>query len=89
MDQGNLKSLLQQLESELRATDTTDPRNRALLQRLADDIRPLLADKIPPPPHYHGLRDRLTEAATAFEAEHPRLGATMENVINLLARLNL
>jgi hypothetical protein len=41
------------------------------------------------PEQHPGLRQRLAEAAAAFEAEHPRLAMTLENVVNQLAQLNL
>jgi hypothetical protein len=90
MDKQRLKSLLHQLEAELRAADVSaDPENRARMQRVVDDIRPLLAGRDVPAAHYEGLRDRLSEVATEFEAEHPRIGSAIENVINFLAQVNL
>ena len=85
----NLSSLLRQLESELRKADPKDPATRALIERLATDIRPLLNSSAARPGQHIGLRERLAEAATAFEAEHPRLATTVENVVNQLAQLNL
>jgi uncharacterized protein DUF4404 len=89
MDQKELSSLLQQLDRELRATGRIDPKNRELIQRLSDDIRPILASKAPTAEHYRSLRDRLTDAAAAFEVGHPGVGSAIENVIDALVRLNL
>ena len=89
MNEQEFTALLRRLESELRTADPTNPATRALIQRLAQDIRPLLDDRSPRPNQHPGLRERLAEAATAFEAEHPRLAMTLENVVNQLAQLNL
>lgn len=89
MDQKELSSLLQQLDRELRATDRIDPGNRELVQRLSEDIRPLLAGKNATSEHYRGLRERLAEAVTGFETEHPKVASAIENVIDTLVRMNL
>lgn len=91
MDQRRLQELLTALHDELLAAGPVDAENRDLLQHLAGDIRVMLdaepgtADAA----RYQGLRGRLRQAATAFEASHPRLATAMEKVIDTLAFYNL
>jgi hypothetical protein len=88
VDPAELNALLRKLHAELHTQRTLDPRNRELIDQLAGDIRTVL-DHESPAGRYHGLRDRLTGAAAAFEASHPKLGKAIENVVDALARLNL
>jgi hypothetical protein len=53
------------------------------------DVAEALRDDTKQSVSYQGLRERLIEAASAFEAEHPKLAGALENVVNALARLNL
>jgi len=91
MDQRRLQELLTALHDELLATGPVDAGNRDLLKHLAADIRALL-DAAPggaDAARYQGLSGRLRQAATAFEASHPRLTSAMEKVIDTLAFYNL
>jgi hypothetical protein len=91
MDQRRLQELLTALHDELLAAGPVDAENRDRLRHLAGDIRarldaqPGTADAV----RYQGLSGSLREAATAFEASHPRLTAAMEKVIDTLALYNL
>jgi hypothetical protein len=91
MDQRRLQELLTALHEELLAAGPVDEKNRDLLRHLESDIRSRLdagaatADTA----RYQGLSGSLREAATAFEASHPRLAAAMEKVIDTLALFNL
>lgn len=91
MTQSHLHQLLDELHQELLAARPLDPQSRDLLQHLASDIRAI----VDTPPHlaspdqYQGLRGRLAEAVTAFEASHPGLTTAMERVIDTLALSNL
>lgn len=91
MDQRRLHELLTALHDELVAAGPVDAKNRDLLQHLARDIRAIV-DTGPGgamSERYRGLSGRLREAATAFEASHPRLTTAMEKVIDTLAFYNL
>ncbi len=91
MDQEHLHRVLEELHTELRATKPVDPGTRDLLQHLAQDIGRVLDKKPLPatPEHYRGMRPRLQDAVRAFEASHPELSKTIENVMETLALYNL
>jgi hypothetical protein len=91
MDQDQLHRLLAQLHTELVAARPVDAESRDRLQRLAQDIRAVL-DANPKPASavpYHAMRPKLKDAVTTFEASHPQLTKTIENVIDTLALYNL
>lgn len=91
MDQDQLHHLLAQLHAELVAARPVDAESRDRLQRLAQDIRAVL-DANPRPASaapYHAMRPKLADAVTTFEASHPQLTKTIENVIDTLALYNL
>lgn len=69
MNHAHLHKLLRELHGELLAARTVTPRDRDLLQHLAEDIRAII-DAEPasaPAGAYHPLRQRLAEGVTAFE----------------------
>jgi len=91
MDPDQLHRLLAQLHGELVAARPADAESRAGLQRLAQDIRAVL-DAQPQPAStepYQAMRAKLKDAVTAFEASHPQLTKTIEQVIEMLALYNL
>lgn len=91
MDQDQLHRLLAQLHGELLAARPIDTESRDRLQRLAQDIRAVL-DAKPKPASvepYHAVRSSLQDAVTTFEASHPQLSKTIEQVIETLALYNL
>lgn len=91
MDPRHLHHLLTELHQELLAARPLEPKDRELLQHLAEDIRALV--EAGPEPggaeRYRGLRGRLGQTAAAFEASHPRLTSAMQKVIDTLAVYNL
>ncbi|HYL20155.1 MAG TPA: DUF4404 family protein [Gemmatimonadales bacterium] len=91
MDQRHLHKLLSELHTELLAARSVGKENRALLERLAADIRAIVATEpsAAPAGRYAPLRQRLAEAVVAFETSHPRLSKTIENVIDTLNLYNL
>jgi uncharacterized protein DUF4404 len=91
MDQSHLHKLLGELHQELLAARSVDPKSRDLLQHLARDIQAIVdaPRHQASPDQYQGLRRRLAEAMTAFEASHPHLTTAMERVIDTLAVSNL
>ncbi len=82
---------LQDLHAELIATTPADSAAKARLGQLTDDVRRTIdagtgssaADA------YRGLRQRLADAAAAFQASHPELTAEIEGVIDTLGTHNL
>jgi hypothetical protein len=86
-----LHNLLTDLHGELLAARDVSPKDRDLLQHLAEDIRTIVEAE--PASHapatYHPLRQRLAEGVKAFEASHPQLSKTLANAIDTLALYNL
>jgi len=91
MDQDQLHRLLAQLHAELLAARPVDAESRAGLERLAQDIRSVLDAKPTPESAepYHAMQSKLKDAVTTFEASHPQLSKTIEQVIETLALYNL
>lgn len=91
MNQRPLHTLLAEVHAELLAAQSVDAGDRELLEHLAQDIRSLL--ETPPTAistgQYQSLPPRLREAVRAFEASHPQLTRTMENLIDTLSLYNL
>jgi hypothetical protein len=91
MDQDQLHQRLSQLHAELVATKPVDAETRDRLEVLARDIRAVL-DAEPKPASvepYQAMGARLKEAVASFEASHPQLSKTIENVIETLSLYNL
>jgi hypothetical protein len=86
-----LQQLLEDLHRELLATRTVDPKSRALMEHLASDLRTMSERSTTEPPaeRYGTLRERLLESVKTFEATHPKLSASIEQLIDQLAALNL
>jgi hypothetical protein len=86
-----LHKLLTDLHGELLAARSVGPKDRDLLQHLAEDIRAIVeaGPVAHPTTTYHPLRQRLAEGVKAFEASHPQLSKTLANVIDTLALYNL
>lgn len=90
MDQEQLRRDLQRLDDEIAAAQPGDEKSTALLQKLRDDIRALLAHSgEPPSPHYQTVSETLKDSVYHFDASHPQLAKTMASVIDSLALLNL
>jgi Domain of unknown function (DUF4404) len=86
----HLHELLTELHGELLKAQTVSPKDRELLQHLAQDIRAVVeAEPTGPPGIPHPLRQRLAEGVKAFEASHPQLSKTLANAIDTLALYNL
>ena len=84
---------LKDLHTELMATTPVDSAAKARLGELVGDVRrtidagagiPSAAKRA-----YRGLRQRLADAAAAFQASHPELTAEIEGVIDTLSTHNL
>lgn len=91
MDQVQLHRLLAQLHAELLAARPVDAESRDGLRRLAQDIRSVLDAKptSATAEPYQAIRPKLKDAVTTFEASHPQLSKTIEQVIETLALYNL
>jgi hypothetical protein len=91
MKQHHLHRLLTELHGELLKAQTVSPKDRELLQHLAEDIRAIVEAEptTGSPGLHHPVRQRLAEGVKAFEASHPELSKTLANAIDTLALYNL
>jgi hypothetical protein len=86
MNSEDLHRTLERLRSELRRAPSLDEESRRLLQDLARD-----AERLPrnPTPATHSWGERIEELAVRFEAEHPTLGASLRELMELLGKAGL
>jgi len=89
MDHIRLRDDLRKLQGELRATQSTDPREQRMLRQLETDIEELLSrkdDNLRPDPD---ARERFSEALAQVEASHPRVTLLMRQVVDSLSYLGI
>ena len=90
MDEKKLHEHLAALHQEIGAAKPSDAARRAQMERTAADVRALVTagpgvDRA----QYHGLRERLRALAAAIETDHPKLTASIERVVDMLALYGL
>ncbi len=93
-DQQQLRDTLERLHAELEQTDTLDDNTRGTLQHLMLDIQALLEREGQETAEesagrYNSLTGRLRAAVSEFEADHPRLTASMERAIDALVQMGV
>jgi predicted component of type VI protein secretion system len=86
MSKDTLRKSLERLHEELAATSELDPQARALLSHVAADIERVLAGGSA---HSQSLPEQVEEAAVRFEADHPHLARTLNEITDALARLGV
>lgn len=86
MESERLRETLNELRAELADSDTGDAETRARVQAAADELEAWLERAEEPE---GGLRDRMREAVTRFEEEHPTLSATVQRVVDALSDLGI
>ncbi|MDH4023112.1 MAG: DUF4404 family protein [Gammaproteobacteria bacterium] len=87
MDQNRLRTLLVELDHELKSTGALDARSRELLEQVLADVRkldsPVSADR------HQSAEGRLRELVLHFETEHPRLSGAVAQVADALGKLGI
>ena len=89
MDHERLRSDLQKLHTELRATTSLDASEQKMLRLLESDIAALLAregDNLQPD---DDSRERLRQALAQVEASHPRVTLLLRQMVDSLAYLGV
>jgi len=81
-----LRQTLNELRAELADSDTGDAETRERVQAAADELEAWLERAEEPE---GGLRDRMREAVTRFEEEHPTLASTVQRVVDALSDLGI
>ena len=86
----NLREQLERLDADLRQTKSVDQAGRAILIRLQQDVRDLLARSVEPASlQSHPIRSQLLQGIEHFEMTHPALVAAMEQVVNTLSAMGI
>jgi hypothetical protein len=85
-----LRSRLEQLHGELRTVDPDDPAARSAASSLKSAVATILEQPEADSDHRHeSLYRQLRESLLQFEAVHPTLTASIENVIDTLVQLGV
>jgi hypothetical protein len=86
MNSEDLHRTLERLRGELRQAPSLDDESRRLLQDLARD-----AERLPKgaAPTAHSWSERLEELAVRFEADHPTIGASLRELIEILGKAGI
>lgn len=89
MPRTRLRQTLEELEQELERTGPVDEGSRELLEHVISEVREILARTEEPEEEPRSLRDRLSEATDAFEADHPALAETLGRLATALSQLGI
>ncbi|HZZ70679.1 MAG TPA: DUF4404 family protein [Pirellulales bacterium] len=89
MSAEQIKTVLQQLHSDLGATQTVDPELRALLVKLDGDIQQLLQQAEPNAVEAEGVIGRVEEAATNFSIRHPQVAGLLRQLADGLGQMGI
>jgi hypothetical protein len=83
MGSEDLHQTLARLRAELRDASSLDDESRRLLHEVTRDAERFSGKSARQP---HGWVERLEELAVRFEAEHPRLGASLRELVEILGK---
>ena len=89
MEQQQLRELLETLHQELEQVRTVDEKTGSILSSLRDDIEKLVQEGTQEDAVEENLVERMNEAISHFEEEHPRLSITIQHVLDSLAQMGL
>ena len=85
-----LRKQLERLDADLKQTESVDQTGRAVLHKLQQDIQDLLTRSGEESAHpEHPVTERLRQAIQHFEATHPTLVASMEEIVNTLSTMGI
>jgi hypothetical protein len=79
MSEESLREMVTGLRSELTQPHDLDEPTRRALHELASELEEALDRPV------HALRERLADRVRELEASHPRLAATLGNIVDTLA----
>ena len=82
-----LRTVIDEIQSQLANADGLPPDQRRSLEHLVRDLERLLHD--PTAGEGATLRDRVTDSVRRLEASHPTLSTTLGNVVDTLAFFGL
>jgi hypothetical protein len=84
-----LRKQLEQLDASLKQTESADEAGRTILHKLQQDIQDLLTRSGESAHPEHPVTGRLRQAIQHFEATHPTLVASMEEIVNTLSTMGI
>ena len=87
MSDPKLRSVIDEIQSQLAHADGLAPGLRRSLEELVRDLERLVDD--PSTEVGASLRDRVTDSVRRLEASHPTLSTTLGNVVDALAFFGL
>jgi hypothetical protein len=86
MENNDLRTLLHQLDDEIRNTHKVDEKGSELLRNLEVDINTLLERSGENPVYVHpSVTQRFEDALSYFEVTHPRLTAVISKLLESLS----
>jgi len=88
MTEKNLTQLLEQLHTELDATEAVDDKGRELLRALNADIQELL-ERSENPGADDSVLERLQESVEHFEVTHPALTSILSHLMTALSNAGI
>jgi len=88
MSQAELRSLVEQLESEILRLRADDHEARERLQALVADLHRRVAEEEDAPRH-EDLMDSLRESVERFEVEHPRATGIINHIMMTLGNMGI
>ena len=86
MTDQKLRNLLQQLQDELKQTQSVDEKGREMLRHINADIQQFLD---PAQENPKTLLDQLQDAIDHFEVEHPAVTAALSQMLNALSNAGI
>jgi len=89
MDQNKLQQLINDLRQELHAADSADEASKELLRRTAAEIDEAVGTGQVSDDRHRSIREQLEQSAVDFEADHPRIAAVVESIIDTLGKIGI
>lgn len=86
--ENELKKALEKLTVELEKIDQNDAEARETLRQVVSRIE-LKLNEPDNASHHEGLMDQVKDQAAYFEARHPIIGSTLQDIVDILVRLGL
>lgn len=83
-----LRTLLDELEQELRDVEALDDQTRSKLQAAAEEIQTALQEENAHLEH-QTVSTRLGEAVSGFESSHPTLHAVVGRIVDVLGQMGI
>jgi len=88
MAEKELKEALDKLVEELQSIDQNDTESKELLKQLVESIQ-LKLNEPDNKEHHSQLLDKLKGETVHFEAKHPLISRTLEEIVAILVRLGI